>query len=150
LLFLKDEKRIQRVVQENDNSDFSEDEHGHIVRRKRVAKKYKKRTIKQINKELLDDPMLMPTKKLAKIENEAIQGAIEVFVDDQDFRFNQDDFHDKSTDTSDEIQFKDGHSMTWIDDVALECSGESFIKPMPKAPPLLIPPRPIPYEIKPL
>jgi hypothetical protein len=51
-LQLKEEIRILRIRIDNDHSYYSEDEDGHIIKTQRVAKKFKKKTVKVIEDEV--------------------------------------------------------------------------------------------------
>jgi hypothetical protein len=108
LLTLKEKYRVTRIELENQVSDYSEDEAGQIVKTKRV-KRFKQKDRHEIKR----DVMLHPAAQ--KELTDSIEKEIEHYDAQLEIKYDDDDFKDKSTDTSDFVKCTVGVETTLED-----------------------------------
>lgn len=58
LLYVREDNRVLKIRMENEQSEYSEDEFGNLVPKNRVKKGYKHRTCADIEKEMMQDPII--------------------------------------------------------------------------------------------
>mmetsp|Transcript_6661 Transcript_6661/g.11762 ORF Transcript_6661/g.11762 Transcript_6661/m.11762 type:complete len:709 (+) Transcript_6661:129-2255(+) len=122
LLTLKEKYRVAKIELDNRVSDYSEDEDGKLIKTKRV-KKFKQKQQSEIRLDAMRDP------GLAGAHNDSIEREIENYDAQLEIKYEDDDFKDKSTDTSDFIKVDVG-AETEHEYCAGVCVGE--IRPFKK------------------
>ena len=109
---------------ENEQSEYSEDEFGNLVPKNRVKKGYKHRTCADIEKEMMQDPIIKISQIMEDQEGAQLVEQMQKHEKEQEDRLSADDFQDKSTDTSDFKSGTDAVTEIDMDEVLPECEGE--------------------------